>query len=325
MNKPPKKLLDQVRDKLRLKHYSIRTEESYLSWIKRFILYHHNRHPKDMGKKEMEAFLTHLAVDLKVAPSTQNQAFNAILFLYRDVLGVGIDDKINAVRARKRRKLPTVMTKSETSRIIGAMPGVHKLMAMLLYGCGLRTMECLRLRVKDIDFERNQILVRDGKGMEDRVTVLPATVEPLLREHLERIEMLHQADLAEGHGSLYLPYALEGKYRHATREWGWQYVFPSKSLSRDPRSNLERRHHISESALHKAVKNAARLAGIDKKVSCHTFRHSFATHLLEDGYDIRTVQELLGHEDVSTTMIYTHVLNKGGKAVQSPLDRLLPR
>lgn len=325
MNKPPKKLLDQVRDKLRLKHYSIRTEESYLSWIKRFILYHHNRHPKDMGKKEMEAFLTHLAVDLKVAPSTQNQAFNAILFLYRDVLGVGIDDKINAVRARKRRKLPTVMTKSETSRIIGAMPGVHKLMAMLLYGCGLRTMECLRLRVKDIDFERNQIVVRDGKGMEDRVTVLPATVEPLLREHLERIKMLHQADLAEGHGSLYLPYALERKHRHATREWGWQYVFPSKSLSRDPRSNLERRHHISESTLHKAVKNAARLAGIDKKVSCHTFRHSFATHLLEDGYDIRTVQELLGHEDVSTTMIYTHVLNKGGKAVQSPLDRLLPR
>jgi integron integrase len=324
MNKLPKRLLDQVRDKLRLKHYSIRTEESYLSWIKRFIFYHHKRHPKDMDKKEIEAFLTHLAVDLKVASSTQNQALNAILFLYRDVLHMDVDDQINAVRAKKPRKLPKVMTKSETSRVIGAMSGVHKLMAMMLYGCGLRTMECIRLRVKDINFEMNEILVRDGKGMKDRVTVLPDTVQLLLKEHLKRVKMLHEADLAEGYGRVYLPYALEREYRNADGEWGWQYVFPSKSLSKDPRSGMIRRHHISESTLHKAVKKAVRLADIDRKVSCHTFRNSFATHLLEEGYDIRTVQELLGHEDASTTMIYTHLLNKGSKAVQSPLDRLMP-
>ena len=325
MSNPPKRLLDQVRDRIRLKHYSIRTEESYLSWIKRFILYHGKRHPKDMGEKEIEAFLTHLAVELKVASSTQNQAFNAILFLYRDVLHMHLDNQINAVRAKKPKKMPTVMTKSETSRVIGAMSGVHKLIAMMLYGCGLRTMECIRLRVKDVDFEMNQIMVRDGKGMKDRVTVLPDTVKPPLKEHLERLKMLHRADLAQGYGRVYLPYALGRKYRNADREWGWQYVFPSKSLSKDPRSGMIRRHHVNESTLYKAVKNAVCLAGIDKKVSCHTFRHSFATHLLEEGYDIRTVQELLGHEDISTTMIYTHVLNRGGKAVKSPLDGFLPK
>jgi len=322
MNKPPKKLLDQVRDTLRLKHYSIRTENSYISWIKRYILFHNKRHPKDMGENEIEAFLTHLAVDLKVASSTQNQAFNALLFLYRQVLKIDIIDEINAVRAKRSKRLPTVMTKSETSRVIAGISGVHKLMAMLLYGCGLRTMECMRLRVKDIDFKMNQIVVRDGKGMKDRITLLSETVKPLLKEHLERIRMIHRADLAKGYGRVYLPYALERKYRNANRQWGWQYVFPSKSLSKDPRSGEIRRHHINETTLHKAVKNAVYLAGINKPVSCHTFRHSFATHLLEDGYDIRTVQELLGHEDVSTTMIYTHVLNKGGKAVKSPLDTI---
>jgi len=217
------------------------------------------------------------------------------------------------------------MTEAETSRVIGAMTGVHKLMAMLLYGSGLRTMECIRLRVKDIGFEENQLFVRDGKGEKDRITVLPQNVKGLLNEHLERVKMVHQADLAKGYGSVYLPYALERKYPNASREWGWQYVFPAKSLSKDPRSEAVRRHHMHESTLHKAVKNAVRLAGVNKQVSCHTFRHSFATHLLEDGYDIRTVQELLGHEDVSTTMIYTHVLNKGGMAVRSPLEKLFSK
>jgi len=325
MTKSPRKFLDQVSDLLRLKHYSIRTEASYISWIKRYILYHNKRHPKDMGKKEVEAFLTHLAVDLNVASSTQNQAFNALLFLYREFLKIDLGDKINAVRAKKPRRLPTVMTEAETSRVIGAMTGVHKLMAMLLYGSGLRTMECIRLRVKDIGFEENQLFVRDGKGEKDRITVLPQNVKGLLNEHLERVKMVHQADLAKGYGSVYLPYALERKYPNASREWGWQYVFPAKSLSKDPRSEAVRRHHMHESTLHKAVKNAVRLAGVNKQVSCHTFRHSFATHLLEDGYDIRTVQELLGHEDVSTTMIYTHVLNKGGMAVRSPLEKLFSK
>ncbi|RLB27393.1 MAG: integron integrase [Deltaproteobacteria bacterium] len=322
MDKAPKKLLEQVRDTLRLKHYSIRTEKSYISWIKRYILFHNKRHPKDMRKHEIEGFLTHLAVDLKVASSTQNQAFNALLFLYREVLNIDIADQINAVRAKRPVRLPTVMSKDETLRVIGALAGIHKLMSMLLYGSGLRLMECVRLRVKDVDFKLNQIIVRDGKGAKDRITVFPENVKPGLKSHLERVKLLHQDDLAKGYGRVYLPYALERKYPNANREWGWQYVFPSKSLSKDPRSGIVRRHHINESTLQKAVKNAARLAGIEKSVSCHTFRHSFATHLLEAGYDIRTVQELLGHMDVSTTMIYTHVLKKGGKAVKSPLDAI---
>jgi integron integrase len=320
MQDRPKKLLDQVRDLIRLKHYSIRTEKSYVSWIKRFIIYHNKRHPEDMREKEIEKFLTHLAVDLNVASSTQNQAFNALLFLYREVLNIDLKNTINAVRAKKPQRVPTVMTKSEALKVIGAMDGIQKLMTMLIYGSGLRQMECIRLRVKDIDFAMNQIVVRDGKGAKDRVTVLPKNVKSDLNAHLEKVKLLHKDDLSKGYGRVYLPNALERKYKSANREWGWQYVFPSKSLSKDPRTGIIRRHHIHESTLHKAVKISVRLARINKQVSCHTFRHSFATHLLEDGYDIRTVQELLGHKDINTTMIYTHVLRKGGKAVRSPLD-----
>jgi integron integrase len=321
MRKPPKKLLDQVREKLRLKHYSIRTEESHVSWIRRFILYHNKKHPKDMGEPEVEAFLSHLAIDLKVASSTQNQALNALLFLYRYVLGTDLK-AINAVRAKKPKKMPTVMTRSEISKVLKGMSGVHKLMAMMIYGSGLRLMECIRLRVKDIDFEMNQIVVRDGKGAKDRITILAENVKENLKAQLERARLMHKDDLKKGFGSVYLPNALERKYKNASREWGWQYVFAAKSLSKDPRSKKIRRHHLHESTLHKALKKAVRLAGIHKSISCHAFRHSFATHLLEDGYDIRTVQELLGHKDVNTTMIYTHVLQKGAKAVRSPADSL---
>ena len=325
MDQCPKKLLQQASDILRLKHYSIRTEQSYISWMRRYILFHNKRHPKEMGRKEIEAFLTHLAVNRAVSASTQNQAFNALLFLYRDVLGIDIDGPIQSVRAKKPQKVPTVMSREETSKVIQALEGTHRLMAMLMYGCGLRLMECVRLRVKDIDFSMNQIVVRDGKGAKDRVTVFPENVRTTLESHLDRVRMMHRDDLAKGYGGVYLPYALARKYRNAEREWMWQYVFPSKNLSKDPRSGKIRRHHINESTLQKSVKKAVKLAGISKRVTCHTFRHSFATHLLEDGYDIRTVQELLGHNDLATTMIYTHVLNKGGRAVRSPLDNLIER
>ncbi len=275
-----------------------------------------------MGKQEIEAFLTHLALDFKVASSTQDQAFNALLFLYRQVLNMNLDDQINAVRAKRPLRLPTVLSKDETLRVIKALDAVHGLMAMLLYGSGLRLMECIRLRVKDIDFSSNEIIVRDGKGARDRATVLPENAKPGLEDHLQKVKLLHQNDLAKGYGRVYLPGALERKYPNANRQWGWQYVFPSKSLSRDPRTGEIRRHHINVSTLHKAVKKAAHLAGVNKPVSSHTFRHSFATHLLEDGHDIRTVQELLGHQDVSTTMIYAHVLKKGPNAVKSPLDTI---
>jgi integron integrase len=320
MEKRPKKLLDQVREAIRVKHYSIRTEQAYVSWVKRYILFHDKRHPADMGKPEIETFLSHLAVDLNVSASTQNQAFNALLFLYQHVLDRELPQTINAKRAKKPKRLPTVMTKEEAQRVIGALSGTHQLMAKLCYGSGLRLMECVRLRVKDVDFGMNQIVVRDGKGTVDRATVFPETIKAPLEEHLKRVKSLHEKDLAEGYGRVYMPYALARKYSNANREWGWQYVFPAKSLSTDPRSGETRRHHIHENSLQKAVKEAVRLAGINKHVSCHTFRHSFATHLLEDGYDIRTVQELLGHKDVSTTMIYTHVIKKGGKGVRSPLD-----
>lgn len=320
MNKPPKRLLDQVRDRIRMKHYSIRTEQAYVSWIKRFILFHNKKHPKDMGNKEIESFLTHLALDLNVASSTQNQAFNAILFLYNRVLHQPLEDKISAVRAKKPRLLPTVMTNDEALAVLGALSGIHQLMAKLLYGSGLRLMECIRLRVKDVDFGMNQIMVRDGKGKIDRVTMLPESVNSDLKEHLKRVKAIHDNDLNRGYGRVFLPYALGRKYPNADREWGWQYVFPSSSLSKDPRTGATRRHHVHESSLQKAVKKAVRLVRISKPASCHTFRHSFATRLLENGYDIRTVQELLGHKDVNTTMIYTHVLNRGGKAVRSPID-----
>jgi integron integrase len=320
MSKPPTRLLDQVREQIRLRHYSIRTEQAYVSWIKRYILFHDKKHPKDMDKAEIEAFLTYLAKDLNVSSSTQNQAFNALLFLYNQVLHKSLDDKINAIRAKKPRRLPTVMTNEEAMKVVKGLSGSNKLMAKLLYGSGLRLMECLRLCVKDIDFGMNQIMVRDGKGKIDRITVLPERAKFEIIEHLERVKTVHEKDLSQGYGKVYLPYALARKYPNANRDWGWQYVFPSKSLSKDPRTGEIRRHHIHENSLQKAVKKAVRLARIIKPVSCHTFRHSFATHLLEDGYDIRTVQELLGHKDVSTTMIYTHVLKKGGKSVRSPID-----
>jgi len=321
MNQRPKKLLDQVRDAIRVKHYSLRTEQAYVSWIKRYILFHNKRHPKEMGSAEIEAFLTHLAVDQNVAASTQNQALSALLFLYREVLKKDLDPySIDAVRAKRPKRLPTVMTREEVRAVIAALSGMHQLMAQLLYGSGLRLVECLRLRVKDLDFAYRQITVRNGKGEVDRVTMLPQSLVVPLQQHLQRVKMIHQRDLDNGYGAVYLPYALERKYPNANREWCWQYVFPAHRLSKDPRSGLIRRHHLGESGPQRAVRKAVRLAGIDKPVSYHTFRHSFATHLLENGYDIRTVQELLGQKDVRTTMIYTHVLNRGAMAVRSPLD-----
>jgi integron integrase len=321
-NKEPR-LLDQMRDVIRLKHYSIRTEQSYLDWAKRYILFHGKRHPRDMGATEVRAFLTHLAVDLNVSAGTQNQALNALVFLYREVLKQGLGSLEEVVRARTSRRLPVVMSVEEVQRILDNMEGVYRLMAHVLYGTGLRLMECLRLRVKDVDFDRNRITVREGKGFSDRMTMLPAVLKPALREHLDQVKKLHEQDLAHGYGQAYLPFALKEKYPNADREWAWQYVFPSKSLSKDPRTGEVRRHHIHEYSLQRAVKIASRVAGLTKPVSVHTFRHSFATHLLNDGCDIRTVQELLGHKDVSTTMIYTHMLDKPGVGVRSPLDRLL--
>jgi integron integrase len=320
MEHRPKRLLDQVRDAIRLKHYSIRTEESYVTWIKRYILFHNKRHPKEMTSAEIEAFLTHLAVQQNVAASTQNQALSALLFLYRDVLKTPLDIPIDAIRAKKPKRLPTVLTKEETLRVIARLSGTQRLMAKLLYGGGLRLMECLRLRVKDLDFAQHQIIVRDGNGMEDRLTTLPDSLIGPLQEHLSHVKHLHAQDVAQGLGAVYLPFALERKYPRAGRLWIWQYVFPSDRLSKDPRTGITRRHHASESGLQKAVSQAGRSVGLNKRISCHTFRHSFATHLLQQGYDIRTVQELLGHKDVKTTMIYTHVLNRGRLPVRSPLD-----
>lgn len=314
------KLLDQVRAILRARHYSRRTEESYVDWIRRFVRFHGLRHPRDLGRVEVEAFLTHLAVDLNVAASTQNQARAALLFLYRVVLAVPLDEPWNVVVAKAPGRLPTVLTKAEVRALLAHMSGVDRLMAELLYGSGLRLLECVRLRVKDVDFAQRQVLVRDGKGAEDRVTMLPTGVTSALHEHLSAVREVHRKDLAAGFGAVYLPYALERKYPNAAREWAWQYVFPSDRISADPRSGVQRRHHRDESALQKAVRAAVKAAGITKHASCHTLRHSFATHLLENGYDIRTVQELLGHKDVKTTMIYTHVLNRGGLGVRSPLD-----
>ncbi len=317
---PKARLLDQVREVIRVKHYSIRTEEAYVQWIKRFIFFHGKRHPREMGAAEIESFLTDLAVQRKVSASTQNQALNALVFLYKEVLDIDLGE-FAAVRAKRPNRLPVVLTKAETAKLLAAMkPGTIGLMARLLYGTGMRLMECVRLRVKDVLFEENQILVRDGKGAKDRVTMLPASVKAELETHLERVKLLHQSDLAAGAGEVYLPYALARKYPQAAREWGWQYVFPALNLSRDPRSGKTRRHHASETSLQRAVKEAVRLAGIVKPASCHSLRHSFATRLLESGYHIRTVQELLGHKDLATTQIYTHVMQKPGLGVRSPLD-----
>jgi len=320
MRNPPVKLLDRVRQSIRLKGYSIRTEKTYVSWIRQFVLFHAKRHPRDMGKPEIEAFLSYLVMKRNVASSTQNQAFNSILFLYNNVLDVDMPQDINALRSKKPVRVPTVMTREETLKLIGSMHGTHQLMAKLMYGCGLRVIECVRLRVKDVDFAMNQVIVRDGKGKKDRITVLPEGARPLLEEHLVYVKRLHQSDLDKGYGRVYLPNALDRKYPNSNRQWGWQYVFPAKTLSNDPRSGIKRRHHLHDSSIRKAIRKAAKLCGIVKPVSCHTLRHSFATDLLADGYDIRTVQELLGHKDVSTTMIYTHVLNRGGRGVRSPLD-----
>ena len=316
--KPP--LLQQVRHSLRLKHYSIRTEEAYVQTIKRFILFHRKRHPAEMGADEIRQYLSHLANRNGVSASTQNQALAALLFLYREVLGFEPERVDGIERARRPQHVPTVLTREEARRVLSQLSGVHRLMAGLLYGSGLRVMECVRLRVKDIDFGYGQITVRDGKGEKDRRTVLPGSLAEPLRAQLEKVRSLHADDLRRGYGSVYLPYALERKYPNAPREWGWQWAFPAQSLSTDPRSGRVRRHHVSEDGLQRAVKRGVRLAGVTKRASCHTLRHSFATHLLEAGYDIRTIQELLGHSDVSTTMIYTHVLNKGGRGVKSPLE-----
>ncbi len=317
---PPPRLLDQVRFRIRRKNYSIRTEQAYVAWIRRFILFYNKSHPANLGANEIESFLTHLAVDRNVAASTQNQAMSALLFLYREVLKMDLPWLADVERAKKPKHIPVVLSREEVKAVLAHLQGLPWLMASLLYGSGLRLMECIRLRVKDVDFGMNQIIVRDGKGKKDRVTILPEKLITPLSEQLDKAKIIHQQDLQRGFGSVYLPFALERKYPNASKSWGWQYVFPSARLSKDPRSDITRRHHVDEKVLQRAMQRAVRQAGIDKPASCHTLRHSFATHLLQAGYDIRTVQELLGHKDVSTTMIYTHVLNRGGRGVVSPLD-----
>jgi integron integrase len=306
----PPKLLDRVRQTIRLKHYSYRTEETYVNWIVRYVLFHNKRHPREMGVTEVEAFLSHLAVVDNVAASTQNQALSALLFLYKFVLEQELPS-VDALRAKKSHYLPTVLTKEEVQAIIQRLSGEHKLLVQLLYGTGLRLTEGLSLRIKDLDFSQQQIVVRDTKGHESRVTMMPTSLAPYLQEHLTRTRYLHERDLEQGYGNVYLPFALNRKYPNADKQWIWQFVFPGDRRSRDPRTGTIRRHHLHESGLQKAIKQAVGQAKIDKRVSCHTFRHSFATHLLQNGYDIRTVQELLGHKDVKTTMIYTHCAQSG--------------
>lgn len=316
----PKKLLEQLSEALRTSHYSYRTEKAYIDWVRRYILFHDKKHPAEMGAEEIRAFLTHLATERNVAASTQNQALSAILFLYREVLHKEVDP-ILLTGARRPERLPAVLTREEAKNIIAQLTGVHKIMTQLLYGSGLRLMECVRLRVKDLDFEYKTVIVRDGKGEKDRITPMPATLLLPLQRQVERVRLLHDEDIAAGCGYVYLPNALEVKYPRAATELAWQFLFPAAKCSFDPRSpGILRRHHLEPSGLQRAVKEAARRAGVNKHVTCHTFRHSFATHLLQSGYDIRTVQELLGHKDVRTTMIYTHILQRGGMAVRSPLD-----
>jgi integron integrase len=315
-------LLDQVREAIRMRHYSVRTEEAYVSWSKRFILFHGKCHPLEMGEAEITRFLSALAVRGQVSASTQNQALCALIFLYRHVLDHNLGGLEDVVRAKRPQRRPVVLTRPEVKALLGALEGVHWIMASLLYGAGLRLLQCLRLRVKDTDFSSHQILVREGKGKKDRRTMLPAAVKAPLAVHLEQVRQLHQHDLAQGFGRVYVPAALQRKYPNANSEWGWQWVFPSSQIRLDPRSGAHRRHHLHESVLQRAVKEAARKIALTKPANCHMLRHSFATHLLEDGDDIRTIQELLGHRDVKTTMIYTHVLNRGGKGVYSPMHRL---
>ena len=318
------RLLDRVREAIRRKHYSRRTEETYIHWIKRFIYYSGKRHPAEMGAAEVTAFLNHLAGDRHVASATQNQALSALLFLYKEALGQALPWLNGLERAKRPVRLPVVLSEAEVRSLLAQLDGTKWLMASLLYGAGLRLRECLMLRVKDVDFSYHQILVRDGKGGKDRVTMLPEAIVQPLHVHLGKVNLLHRRDIAEGYGEVWLPDALSRKYPRAAYEWGWQFIFPSKNRSADPATGVTRRHHVYPDTLHRTVKRAAREAGIYKPVSSHTLRHSFATHLLQRGYDIRTVQELLGHRDVSTTMVYTHVMNKGGRGVKSPLDAAEP-
>lgn len=316
------RLLDSVREVLRVHHYSISTEHSYVQWIKRFIYFHNKRHPKDMGGNEITAYLTYLAVEGNVSASTQNQALSALLFLYKRVLHLELPWMDDVIRAKPTRRLPVVLTRQEIKALLSQFDGTRWLIYSLIYGCGFRIMECLRLRVKDIDFHYKQIVIRDAKGGKDRVTLLPDSLFDVLRTHLARVKELHEQDLKAGFGCVYLPHALSKKYPSACKEWGWQYIFPSSTISTDPRSGIQRRHHIYKQTLQRNMKIAIRNAGIVKPASMHTLRHSFATHLLEDGYDIRTVQELLGHKDVKTTQIYTHVMGRGCNGVKSPLERI---
>jgi len=320
--RPQPKLLDRLREALRSRHYSRRTEQAYCHWVRRFIFFHKLRHPADMAEPEINTFLTHLAVKEKVSASTQNQALSALLFLYRHVLGRPIGDLGEVIRARKPKRLPVVLTREEVKAILGSLTSDKWLMASLMYGSGLRLMECLRLRIQDIDFARNEIIVRDGKGAKDRRTMLPESLKRPLEEHLRNVRAIHQLDLADGWGRVQMPEALDRKYPNAPVDWRWQWVFPQENRWKNSRTGEEGRHHAHETILQRAVAAAVQRAGIAKHAGCHTLRHSFATHLLEAGYDIRTIQELLGHNDFNTTMIYTHVLNKGGKGVRSPADDL---
>lgn len=315
-------LFEVVRNKIRVKHYSIRTEKTYIYWIKSYLHFYSLQHPRELGSAQIEAFLTHLAVDRKVSASTQNQALSALLFLYKVVLEIELPYLDNVTRAKKSSRVPVVFTPDEASIVIQSLQPPYSLMTRLLYGSGLRLMECVRLRIKDIDFHYKTITVRNGKGGKDRVTLLPDLVSGDLELQMAKNQELHDIDRQAGFGLVYLPFALEKKYPNASAEWGWQYVFPSNTRSIDPRSGVERRHHVGEQSLQRAVKRAIRMSGISKQASTHTFRHSFATHLLQAGYDIRTVQELMGHKDIRTTQIYTHVLERGGNAVKSPLDNL---
>ena len=314
------RLLDRVRNTCRVRHLSTRTEKSYVHWIRRFIIYHGKRHPRELDADHVREFLTYLATDLHVASSTQNQALCAVVLLFRHVIGKDVGDFSSFQRARRPKRLPVVLTRDEVSKVLAELTGTNKLVAQLLYGAGLRLSEALRIRVKDIDLHSRQIIVRAGKGDRDRITVLPAKAQNALRMHLEVIRGMHNRDLAEGFGETALPDALARKYPGAARSWAWQYVFPSETLSRDDKSGRLCRHHRSPATVQRAVKDAVQRTGIVKRASCHTLRHSFATHLIQAGYDIRTVQELLGHKNVKTTMVYTHVLNSGGVTVRSPLD-----
>jgi len=317
---PTPRLLDQVRERIRLRHMSYRTEKTYLHWIRRFIRFHNLRHPREMGAPEVEAFLSSLAVEGKVAASTQNQALAALLFLYRRVLGIDLPWLSNLIHAKRPQHLPVVLTRAEVQRVLANMTGTGRLIASIMYGGGLRVTECLQLRVKDVELERRELVIRDSKGQKDRVTVLPAALIPSLKDHLSRARVLFEADLDAKRPGVSLPFALRRKYPRAATTWGWQWVFPAAACCRDPYSSEWVCFHVHPQNIQRAVRWAVRKAGIEKPASSHTFRHCFATHLLEDGYDIRTVQELLGHSDVKTTMIYTHVLNRGGRGVRSPLD-----